>query len=42
MIGPNRRGRFLWVSIMQVTGTEWRLITAYWNNDGRAQRAYEG
>jgi hypothetical protein len=28
MIGPNRRGRFLWVSIEPVVGTQWRLITA--------------
>jgi hypothetical protein len=40
MIGPNRSGRFLVVGLAHVAGTEWRLITAYWNDDGRARRAY--
>ena len=41
VIGPNRRGRFLIVGLQQVTETQFRLVTAYWNNDGRAQRIYE-
>ena len=40
MIGPNLRGRFLVAGIMHVVGDEWRLITAYWNTDGRAEEIY--
>jgi hypothetical protein len=40
MIGPNRDGRFLVVGLEQAIGPEWRLITAYWNDDGRAKRTY--
>ena len=41
MIGPNRAGRFLVAGIQQVEGTTWRLVTAYWNTDGRAQKDCE-
>lgn len=41
MIGPNRAGRFLVAGLQQITETQFRLVTAYWNNDGRAQRIYE-
>jgi hypothetical protein len=41
MIGPNRDRRFLVVSITHQEGTTWRLITAYWNGDGRARKIYE-
>jgi hypothetical protein len=37
MIGPNEHGRFLVVSLMHLEGQTWRLITAYWNDDGRAR-----
>lgn len=42
MIGPNANGRLLVVSIQQIEGPNWRLVTAYWNTDGRARRLYEG
>jgi hypothetical protein len=42
MIGPTLTGRFLVVGIMRIEGSVWRLVTAYWNDDGRAQRLYEG
>jgi hypothetical protein len=41
MVGPNRQGRFLVVALAHVDKTVWRLITAYWNDDGRARRIYE-
>lgn len=42
MIGPNRRGRFLVAGIQHLTENNWRLVTAYWNDDGRAKRDYLG
>jgi hypothetical protein len=42
MIGPNLSGRFLVVGIQYVVNERWRVVTAYWNDDGRAQRIYEG
>ena len=42
MIGPSASGRLLVVSIQQIEGPNWRLVTAYWNSDGRARRVYEG
>jgi len=40
MIGPNNAGRFLIAGIQHVAGSNWRLVTAYWNDDGRAERQY--
>lgn len=42
MIGPTLRGRFMVVGIRRIEGNEWQVVTAYWNDDGRAQRTYEG
>ena len=42
MIGPNRNGRFLIAGIQHIGGHQYRLVTAYWNDDGRARRIYEG
>jgi hypothetical protein len=42
MIGPTLSGRFMVVGIRRIEGNEWRVVTAYWNDDGRAQKEYEG
>ena len=41
MVGPNRYGRFLVVGIQRIDGNDWRVVTAYWNTDGRAEKIYE-
>lgn len=42
MIGPNLAGRILYVGIQNVQADEWRLVTAFWNDDGRGRRFYGG
>ena len=40
MLGPNRAGRYLYVPMIEVSPGLWRVITAYWLSNRRAERLY--